>query len=283
MNILIISILISLPSIFTSALKAEECPMTSGVYGKNKAYQNYFCRFSINLDGAKDSSPNRKIIFNDKGQIQIAVNYMVGGKDSDAARVFYIYPLVQKKKISTVSTDELVVEHASGAQFKINADGRMSSPNVKMSFSQEINGQNKSGVEINSYSNGLVVDFGYKTKKTPMQVANSPGTVTDKNNKKCYLINSDLHTIVKDDPIPRYKTNEALHGFFAKKCPGLDISDLLKPFKKDLDVVTKPSTVGAAPKVEEEIKISDESRKEKEVETVDEMEALVEEINSTSR
>lgn len=280
MNTLLISILVSLPTIFTTTLKADECAMTAGKYGKSIQYQDMLCRILVTADRT-DSKSFRSLTFNNDGAIQVFSNYTNGAKEANGARVFYIFPLNKKKEISEISSEQLVVDHQSGAKFTFDKNGRVSSPNLNMSFSKGINGQNKGGMEIENYSKGLVVDMGYKAFGTPLLNASNPVVVTDKNNKKCNIVNSDLNIVTKENVKPRYKTNEALHSFFAKKCPGLDISDLIKPFKKDLEVVTKPSTVGAAPKVEEDIKISDESRKDKE--TVDDMEALVEEINSTSR
>jgi hypothetical protein len=63
--------------------------------------------------------------------------------------------------------------------------GVMSSSDLKMVVSKDINSSNKGGVEIKNYPKGLVFDLGYRMGNTPVLNPDTVITVTDKNNKKC--------------------------------------------------------------------------------------------------
>jgi hypothetical protein len=170
------------------------------------------------------------------------------------------------------------VKHPSGVIFDFDKTGRVSSPDLKMKVSKEINSQNKSGIEIENFPKGLVVDLGYRMGASPINNKNAAVTITDKNNKKCSMVNSDLNKITKDDVELIYKTNEELHKFLAKKCPKLDISDLLKPMKQELDAVMATKKVGDAPKKVVDTKENDSKRDAKNVDGYDTMEDLLQDI-----
>lgn len=245
----------------SAALAAEDCPMKTGKYGEGIQYQDMLCRIMISADRI-DSKSNRSLTFNNEGAIQVFSNFPgTTNSNSTGARVYYLFPFKTKKTISDADENHLTVVHPSGAKFVFDKNGKVSSPDLKMRVSQEINSHNNSGIEIESYKNGLVVDLGYKMGGTPALNKNAVVTITDKNNKKCKMINSDINVVNKDDVKLKFKTNEALHFFLASKCPGLDISDLMKPMGSDLDAVAKASNLGSAPKLDEDVKQKDNRRR----------------------
>ncbi|MDO9183731.1 MAG: hypothetical protein Q7U04_15055 [Bacteriovorax sp.] len=197
-----------------------------------------------------DDVSNRNITLNNQGMFQVFSNFPgTTNSNSTGARTYFIFPLRENKKIQEADESHLSIVHPSGVKLEFDKLGRISSPDLKITESKEINSKNKSGVEIDSYSKGIILDFGYKMGGDPMRDRNGILNIIDKNKKKCTLINSDLTKMIKGDAELIYKTNESLHKVLATRCPGLDISDLLVPIKKDLEVVTKPSTIGAVPSV----------------------------------
>lgn len=232
--------------ILTSAIKAGDCPSSFGTFGENIGYQSISCRFFIKAEDAGDY--NRNYTFNDEGQIQVFTGFP-GTKihNSTGARVYYLFPLRGKKEITAADDTHLVLSHASGVSFEFDKKGRVSSPQLKMRVSKEINSKNNGGVEIENYPNGILIDLGWKMGDTPTRDKNAKVTITDKNNKKCTFLNKEFNKMNGDQPELIYKTNEALHVFLSKKCPDLDISDLLAPAKENLQSVSKTSSLGAAP------------------------------------
>lgn len=268
-------------SLITSTLSsfAADCPTASGKYGDGIQYQNMFCRIMISADKT-DAKSYRNFTFTDEGQIQVFSNFPgTTNSNSTGARVYYLFPFKEKKDITEINTTHLTVKHPSGVVFDFDKTGRVSSPDLKMKVSKEINSQNKSGVEIESFQNGLVVDLGYRMGASPTNNKNAAVTITDKNNKKCSMQNSDLNKINKDEVQLIYKTNEELHKFLATKCPKLDISDLLKPMKKNLEDVMDAKKIGSAPKTIVDDKENDSKRDSKSVDSYDSMEDLLHDVD----
>ena len=257
----------------------KECPVNTGKYGNNIQYQNMFCRILVNAD--KTGPDNyRNITVNDDGMIQIFSNFPgTTNSNSTGARVFYLFPnKIQKKMMA--SPEGFTLTHPSGVVFEFDKNGNLSSDEVKMKISKEINSRNKSGVEIESYSKGLVVDLGYRMGATPVTNKNSPVVITDKNNKKCSIINSDLNVITKDKVELIHKNNPALHKFLSYKCPGLDLSDLLAPLKDDLGKLSVPA-MGKAPLINDKIIINDSGRIQKT--NFNDMDALIKSVENKSK
>jgi len=262
----------------SSCVMAANCAEATGKYGDGIQYQNMFCRIMVSADKV-DSKSYRNVTFTDEGQIQVFSNFPgTTNSNSTGARVYFLFPFKEKKSITEANAQHLSVKHPSGVIFDFDKTGRLSSPDLKMKVSKEINSQNKSGVEIENFSKGLVVDLGYRMGASPINNKNAAVTITDKNNKKCSMLNSDLNKITKDDVELIYKTNEELHKFLAKKCPKLDISDLLKPMKQELDSVMAVKKVGAAPEKAVNDKENDSKRDAKNVDGYETMEELLQDI-----
>jgi hypothetical protein len=262
----------------STGLWAEECPINTGKYGKGIQYQDMLCRIMISADRT-DSKSNRSLTFNNEGAIQVFSNFPgTTNSNSTGARVYYLFPFKTNKSISEVDENHLTVVHTSGAKLIFDNKGRVSSPDLKMRVSQEINSQNKSGIEIESFQNGLVVDLGYRMGSTPVLNKNAVVTITDKNKKKCTMVNSDINEINNDNVKLRFKTNQALHSFLSRKCPGLDLSDLLKPLNNDLKEMKTASNLGSAPKLDQDLKQIDSSRRE--VLKTDELDTLINTIGT---
>lgn len=267
-------------SLITSSVgvTAGTCPEATGKYGDGIQYQNMFCRIMVSADKV-DSKSYRNVTFTDEGQIQVFSNFPgTTNSNSTGARVYFLFPFKEKKSITEANAQHLSVKHPSGVIFDFDKTGRVSSPDLKMKVSKDINSQNKGGVEIENFPKGLVVDLGYRMGASPINNKNAAVTITDKNNKKCSMVNSDLNKITKDDVELIYKTNEELHKFLAKKCPKLDISDLLKPMKQELDAVMAAKKVGDAPKKAADVKENDSKRDAKNVDGYETMEDLLQDI-----
>lgn len=234
----------------TSVFFGKECPEEIGKYGNMKQYQNMFCRVMIAAE-RKDDKSYRNLTFTDEGLIQVFSNFPgTTNSNSTGARVYYLFPFKTQKKINEANESGLKMTHTSGAKLNFDQNGKMSSPDLVMKVDSDVNSKNKSGIEIESFSKGLVVDLGYRMGNTPTLNKDAVATITDKNKKKCTMKNSDINKITKDEVQLIYKTNEALHGFLSKKCPGLDISDLMKPMEEDVKVVQKAKQIGQAPKAD---------------------------------
>ncbi len=227
----------------TTTVFAQNCPEDHGKYGNGHSYQNIFCRIMVGGERNATGS-NRKLTFSETGKIQVFSD--VAGKGT-GARVFYLFPKKSKNSIDRVDESGLSLMTASGVRFHFDKNGNMSSPDLKLRVSKEISTQNKGGIEIENYSGGIVVDIGYRAENAPDLNKNAVVTITDKNNKKCTMANSDIHRIKNYESELIYKTNESFHAFLSKKCPSLDISDLIKPMSQDLNLVKAPSKIGEAP------------------------------------
>lgn len=261
----------------SSSLYAATCPEARGKYGDGIQYQDMFCRIMVSADKT-DSKSYRNITFTDEGLVQIFSNFPgTTNSNSTGARVYYLFPYKEQKSITQIDAEGLSVKHPSGVRFNFDKNGKPSSPDLQMKVSKEINSQNKSGVEIESFPNGIVVDLGYRAGASPTNNKNAVVTITDKNKKKCTMVNSDINKINKDDVELIYKTNEELHKFLSKKCPKLDISDLLKPMKETLQAVTSSKKTGLAPAASKNPKENDSKREAKPV--YDTMEDLLRDIN----
>ncbi|MEA9356188.1 hypothetical protein SHI21_08245 [Bacteriovorax sp. PP10] len=260
-----------------SSSYAATCPDSRGKYGDGIQYQDMFCRIMVSADKT-DSKSYRNVTFTDEGLVQVFSNFPgTTNSNSTGARVYYLFPYKEQKSITNISAEGLSVKHPSGVSFNFDKDGKLSSPDLQMKVSKEINSQNKSGVEIESFPNGIVIDLGYRGGASPTNNKNAVVTITDKNKKKCTMVNSDINKINKDEVELIYKTNEELHKFLSKKCPKLDISDLLKPMKETLKVVITPKKVGLAPVNNKNTKENDSKREAKPA--YDTMEELLKDID----
>lgn len=267
----------------STVLFAESCPEARGKYGNGVQYQDMFCRIMVSADKT-DSKSYRNITFTDEGMIQVFSNFPgTTNSNSTGARVYYLFPFKEKKAIIATGPEGLSVKHPSGVVFNFDKEGKVSSSQLKMKVSKEINSQNKSGIEIESFSNGIVVDLGYRGGASPTNNKNAAVTITDKNKKKCTMLNSDLNKINKDDVELIYKNNEDLHKFLSKKCPKLDLSDLLKPAVENLQTVTKSKKLGTAPAVEDKgLNQNDSKREAKKPYEYDTMEDLLKDVERGS-
>ena len=264
----------------TSTAFAQNCPEQIGKYGNGIQYQDMFCRIMVGAD-RKDSQSYRNLTFTDSGAIQVFSNFPgTTNSNSTGARVFYLFPKRTKKAISSSEESGMSLTHSSGATFKFDKNGRVSSPDMAIKVANDINSQNKSGIEIESYSKGIVIDIGYRMGSTPLTKKDGVVTVTDKNKKKCTMINSDLHRFVGGEAELIYKNNDALHGFLSKKCPGLDLSDLIKPMAQDLKVVKAPAQLGQAPS-KDFSGVENDSKRERKPQ-VDELDSLIKNLDSKS-
>ncbi|MFA6235951.1 MAG: hypothetical protein WC635_01385 [Bacteriovorax sp.] len=242
---------------------AKDCENSYGKYGGDIMYQNIGCRFFISADSV-DSNTNRNVTVTDEGMIQVFSNFPgTTNSNSTGARVYYIVPKRVEKKITAIDENHLSLVHPTGVELNFDKNGKISSPDLAINVSKEINSRNKSGVEIKSYSKGLVIDLGYRMGNSPTTNKNGIVTVTDKNSKKCSFSNSEFHNITKYDSSLKYKTNESLHTFLSKKCPQLDLSDLLAPMADSLKNLNKAAVLGSAPKKDEEIDSQDSKREAK--------------------
>ncbi len=267
-------------TLFSFDAFSKECPVNTGKYGNNIQYQDMFCRILVNAD---KTSPDhyRNITINDDGMIQVFSNFPgTTNSNSTGARVFYLFPMKTEKKMKA-SSEGLNLTHPSGVVFDFDKNGKVSSSDIKMKVSSVIDSKNKSGIEIESFSKGLVVDLGYRMGATPLTNKNTPVVITDKNNKKCSMLNSDLNSITKDKVELVHKTNLALHKFLSKKCPGLDLSDLLTPLKEDLVKVTAPAVIGRAPATSDSKVVNDSKRMDKP--QFDDMDSLLKNVESKAR
>lgn len=207
---------------------AKDCPEISGRYGDNKHFRDFVCKISIDSDAIDDVS-KRSVTFNDEGKIQIFSNFPgTTNSNSTGARVYFLFPKRNEKKILDSTRENLKVLGTSGVEFVFDKFGNMKSSNadLKITSAKEINSKNKSGVEIENYKRGLIFDLGYRNGNTPDLNPEAQVTVTDKNNKKCQIVNKEFMIVTKNDSELRYKSNSALHKFLASRCPSLDISDL---------------------------------------------------------
>ncbi len=235
--------------LFTITLFAKDCPNNNGKYGNGFQYQDMFCRMMIGADRV-DSASYRNLTFTDEGLIQVFSNFPgTTNSNSTGVRVFYLFPLKTDKSIKEADATHLSFKHPSGADLIFDQNGHLSSPQLKMKIDRQVNSKNKSGIEIESFSNGIVVDLGYRQGNTPTLNKDAVVTITDKNGKTCKMINSDLNIISKDNVELRYKSNEAMYTFLSKRCPQLDFSDFLSKNENHESIkdINRSKNFGAAP------------------------------------
>lgn len=250
---------------------ADSCPFSSEKYGEgvSTGYQTLSCRISVKAD-LLASNQYRHVTFSKEGQVQIASNFP-GSTNSNSTgfRIYYIFPFKTEQKILSADSSHLSVEQMSGAVFEFDKLGKMSSPNLKMKVSAEINSKNKTGVEIESFSKGLVFDLGYRLGNTPVANLNTDVIVTDKNHHTCSFKNSLINKKISEYDVEFiYKTNKELYNFLLRRCPNLDISDLLiADLSAEMEKSMRVPSVGSAPKNEDNIGSDNLKRGSKEVDT----------------
>lgn len=262
--------IICLSALTISFAYAKTCDEKYGKYGNDIQYQNAFCTFFISSTKINSDS-YRNVTFSDTGLVQFFSNFPgTTNSNSTGARVYYFFPVRGEKEITSVDTNNLNVKHSSGVNFNFDKNGNITSPDLKMKIDKNINSKNKGGVEVESYSKGLVIDIGYRMGNSPTLNKNATVTITDKNSKKCTMPNSDFHSIDKYNVELKYKTNEAMHRFLKGKCPGLDLSDLKSPISNEVQVITKPSSLGAPPAlVDSTTEHNNPKREEKKYQSLD--------------
>lgn len=225
-----------------------------------------------------DSKSYRNVMFTDEGLVQVFSSFPgTTNSNSTGARIYYLFPYKEQKSITNVSAKGLSVRHPSGARFNFDKNGIVSSSDLQMKVSKEINSKNKSGIEIESFPNGILVDLGYRGGASPTNNKNAVVTITDKNKNKCIMVNSDINKINKDEVELIYKTNEELHKFLSRKCPKLDISDLRRPMKETLQAIDTSRKIGFSPVNNKNVKENDSKREAKP--TYETMEDLLKDIN----
>jgi hypothetical protein len=267
----------------STIVNAKDCLQVFEKYGDNKSYQDAFCKIKIAADSSS-ASTSREILFTDSGLIQVFANFP-GAKNSTStgAHVFYLFPTREDKKISSADESHLSVTHPSGVSFVFDKFGHISSPDLQMKVSNEITPNNKAGIEIDGYSKGIVIDLGYRVGNTPTLNKSAVVTVTDKNKKKCTLENSEFNKIENGEASLIYKTNESLHGFLRKKCPNLDVSDLLVPIATNLKTISKPSSLGDSPSLAQDLKTVDKKEKKLNYDSVYDVAPTPEVFEATSK
>lgn len=254
-------ILISL--FFSHTSFARECPEDIGNYGNNIHFQDVSCISVINEKRVSEKV-YRTISLNDEGVVQVMSSTKAATLSASMGfRVFYLFPLRAKRKIQSHDESHLQVIHPSGVQFNFDKFGNVSSPDLKMSVSSAINLQNKAGIEIESFPEGIVIDIGYRIGKSPSEYENKMVTITDKNQKKCSVNNNELFKKKKYDVEFIYKTNVEMYHFLEKRCKGLDLSDFLDIEKEKLKNLTRSSTLGSAPRKSPKLNVDDSKRETK--------------------
>ena len=265
---------------FTGLVYAKECPLESGKYGNGIQYQNISCRLFISADKTS-ADISRNVTVTDSGLIQIFSNFPgTTNSNSTGARVYFLFPRRVEKTIEP-SANGLLLTHPSGAVIKFDSNGKMSSQDLKIKMSPEINSKNKTGVEIENYPKGLVFDLGYRMGNTPVLNKNAQVIITDKNNKKCQLINSDIHVIKKDEAILIHKTDKDMYLFLSKRCPQLDLNDLLLPQQIKIDALKSPGEALIAPKILPSINQNDSQRANKQ-KSDDELGNFIKKVDSNT-
>ena len=241
-----------------------DCPDAAGNYGNGLGYQDIACRLMIKADRTGPET-NRNITLNNEGMIQVFSNFPGRtNSDSTGARVYYIFPTRQTKSIGAANATRLSVTHSSGVTLNFDRNGRVSSPDLEMRVSPEINSQNRGGVEITNYPHGILIDIGWRLGNTPTMNPAATVTVTDKNNRKCTFPNSEFHRRVgRYDAELIYKTNESLHAFLRGRCPLLNITDLASPAAANISRLNTVRTVGEAPSNNNNPQVNDSAKKPK--------------------
>jgi hypothetical protein len=272
---------------FSITVQAKSCPENSGKYGDGIQYQDMFCRFFILAD-KKNADTSRNVTVTDEGLIQVFSNFPgTTNSNSTGARVYYLFPIRTDKSL-VANEKSLSMTHPSGAVINFDKSGKLSSSDLNLKVSSEINSSNKSGVEILSYPKGLVFDLGYRMGNTPTLNPNANVTITDKNLKKCSLINSDINKIKKDNVELKYKTNLSLHQFLVKKCPALDLTDLLSAaipatMQDTLKISSNPQAMGRAPAMDAKSSIDDSRRDRNKQKSTADLDAFIDNLEANGK
>lgn len=246
--------------VLSSAVFAKNCPEKTGKYGDEIMFQDLFCQIKVSTD----KNSRRDISITDSGQIQIFSNFAgTTNSNSTGARVYYLFPIRGDKKIISNDDSQLDVIHPSNVHFKFDRNGKLSSPDLKMKVSADVNSTNKSGVEIENYPNGIIIDIGYRKGSSPITNKAAVVTVTDKNNKKCSFPNSEFHRMKDGEAELVYKSNESLHKFLSQKCSNLDLSDLMSPINESLKAIVSTKDFGHAPAEKNNLGADDSKRASK--------------------
>lgn len=254
-----------------STVNAKLCEQNYGLdgklipkkYGDNIQYLDLVCMYEITSTKINDEK-NRKVLFTEDGQVQFISNFPGSTlSNSSGSRIYYFFPTRNEQKILTADNNHLLVKHSSGFQINFDKNGNMTSPDLTMKISNDINSENKGGVEIATYSKGLVIDVGYSQGRSPLLDKQGIVTITDKHNKQCLVKNNEFHTIIKFKSVLTHPTNESMYHYLKEKCPELDLFDLMAPLSSEIKNLITPASFGGVPPPEQKAANNNNKREAK--------------------
>lgn len=153
------------------------------------------------------------------------------------SRTYYLLPVRRTSDFEVNSeTGELIIHHSSGETMTLAKDLKVKSF-TGVEFTEELKSSdaNKGGLELKTYSNGVILDVGWTHSPITIQSQNN-STFIDRAGAKCVVGNKEIFDFSvrnPDDsvnPVLRFPFQEELKNFLKTRCPKLDLSPLAESF-----------------------------------------------------
>ncbi len=149
------------------------------------------------------------------------------------SRTYYLLPVRRTSDFEVdAQTGELVVRHSSGETITLSKDFKIKSfTGVDYFEAIKSSDSNKGGLEIKSYSNGIILDAGWTHSTVTIKPQNQ-STFIDRAGEKCTVGNKEIFDFVKTNPeepansVFKFPQREDLQNFLKRRCPKLDLTPL---------------------------------------------------------
>lgn len=185
--------------------------------------QTQTCYLSI---GPRDTAGlvYRNYLFTSRGGMLSFSSFGRGpGSTHTGASEFIFLPLKQNPSYE-VFEDEVVVTMANGSQviFDIFKGVPLELSEGEISAAPVQRDDVKRGVYIENYQ-GLFLDLGFQVGMSPSWFLQRTSTFKDQNSFECQIKNREFFMKKDDEIFYRYRTNQRLKRFIARRCPRLDL------------------------------------------------------------
>jgi hypothetical protein len=192
----------------------------------------------LSFPGYGDNDYGRSYIDHDGVLFVFAQVANTGSVSKDfGSRTYYLLPVRQKSDFEfNDETGELIIHHSSGETMTLAKDLKVKSF-TGVDFTEELKSSdaNKGGLELKTYSNGVILDTGWTHSPITIQSQNK-STFIDRTGAKCVVGNKEIFDFSvrnPDDspnPVFRFPQQEELKRFLKTRCPKLDLSPLAETF-----------------------------------------------------
>lgn len=188
------------------------------------------CMLSVDSLASYKDLVYRSYLFNHDGLLMVFNSY---GDGPDAlftgARDYYLFPRRGAPVYRSTAENTLEVRLPSGEVMTFGSEdvSILSLSGADIEVAPEIRRDNAGGVEIR-IQRGLLLDSGFAIGTQPESKPSRQSVFKDALGGECVLENREIFEYLPEGEFRiRYQSDEALARFLGRRCPGLDLTDLL--------------------------------------------------------